>query len=95
MIYYNANTFGHNIEDCAIRAISVAEGISWDQAYKKLSDYARERGLMISDVDSIEEYLDDNYNRVCFEDTTVGEFAYNHPYGTYLVTMPRSYCCYL
>lgn len=95
MIYYNANTFGNDVEDCTIRALSVAEGISWDEAYRKLSDYARERGLMISSVESIEEYLDENYNRMCIEDMTVGEFAYYFPYGTFLVTMPRAYynCC--
>lgn len=88
MIYYNANKFGYDIEDCAIRSISVAEGISWDKAYMKLSEYARERGLMISSVDSIEEYLDENYWRVCESETTVEEFAYTHPYGTFLITMP-------
>ena len=87
MIYYNANSFGNNVEDCTIRSISVAEGISWDYAYRKLSDYARERGLMISDVESIEEYLDDNYERLCVDDMTVGEFADLNPYGTFLVTM--------
>ena len=87
MIYYNANKFGNDIEDCVIRSISVAEGISWDEAFQKLSDYARERGLMISSVESVEEYLDENYDRTCFENMTVGEFAENHPYGTFLVTM--------
>lgn len=82
------------MEDCTIRAISVAEGISWDQAYRKLSDYARERGLMISSVESIEEYLDENYNRMYLEDMTVGEFAYYFPYGIFLVTMPRAYYNY-
>lgn len=85
--YYNANEFGHDIADCTIRAISVAEGISWDEAYRKISDYARERGLMMSSVENIEEYLDDNYQRVCPIDLTVGEFAYNNPYGVFLVTM--------
>ena len=94
MIYYNANTFGHDISDCVIRSVSVAEGISWDEAYRKLSDYARERGLMISSVESVEQYLDEHYNRMCIEDMTVGEFAYNLPYGTFLVTMPRTYCGY-
>lgn len=94
--YYNANTYGHDIEDCTIRAVSVAEGISWDKAYRKLSDYARERGLMISSVESIEEYLDDNYERICEPDitscdTTVGEFAEENPEGTFLVTMPRTH----
>lgn len=86
--YFNANKFGYNIEDCTIRAISVAECISWDKAYRKLSEYARERGLMINSVESIEQYLDDNYERVCEANMTVGEFAYYNPEGIYLVTMP-------
>lgn len=89
--YYNANKFGHDIEDCTIRAISVAEGISWDKAYQKLSDYARIRGLMMSSVENIEEYLDDNYERICPPDTTVEEFAELYPIGTYLITVPRTY----
>lgn len=89
--YYNANEFGHDIEDCTIRAISTAEGISWDKAYRKLSDYARERGLMISSVEAIEEYLDQHYERTCGQGMTVGEFAETHPRGTFLITMPRAY----
>lgn len=85
--YFNANTFGHDIEDCTIRSISVAEGISWDKAYRKLSDYARNRGLMISSVESIEDYLDEHYDRYCESNLKVGEFAELNPYGTYLVTM--------
>ena len=91
-IYYNANEYGHDIEDCTIRAISVAEGISWDRAYQKLSDYARERGLMLSSVESIEEYLDEHYPKICeVADMTVGEFAEINPEGTFLVTMPRTH----
>jgi hypothetical protein len=93
MIYYNANKFGNNVEDCVIRSISVAEGISWDQAYRKLSDYARERGLMINSVESVEQYLDDNYERLCVDDTTVGEFAEYNPFGTFLVTMRGHIVC--
>lgn len=85
--YYNANIYNNNIEDCTIRAISVAENISWDKAYIKLSDYARQRGLMLSSVQSIESYLDDNYYRFCNYNITVGEFARKYNRGTYLVTM--------
>lgn len=86
--YYNANPMLNDIEDCSIRALSVAEDISWDKAYRILSDYARKRGLMLSSVISIEEFLDDNYNRVCNYDMTVQDFIVRHPYGTYLITMP-------
>lgn len=86
--YYNANPNKSNIEDCTIRALSVAEGISWDRAYDMLSDSARELGLMQSDVNAIEEYLDIRYKRVPIYEETVGEFIDNHPRGTYLITMP-------
>lgn len=89
--YYNANEFGRDIEDCTIRAISVAEVISWDKAFRKLSNFARERGLMMSSVENIEEYLDSNYERVCEINTTVAEFAYANPVGTFLITMPRTH----
>lgn len=89
--YMNANPMRNDIDDCTIRAISVAEGISWDEAYDNLSDNARELGLMMSSIEAIEEYLDERYKRVPFYTETVGEFIENHPTGTYLITMPRSY----
>lgn len=86
--YYNANPYGSNIEDCTIRAISVAEGISWDEAYDELSESAKEMRLMMSDVEAIEEYLDERYKRISVYVDTVGEFIDKHPRGTYLITMP-------
>lgn len=89
--YMNMNPEGNQVEDCTIRAISVAEGISWDKAYDKLSDSARNMGLMMNSVEAIEEYLDERYIRVPIYEETVGEFIYNHPFGTFLITMSRSY----
>ena len=40
--YYNANTIGRFTNDCTIRAISVAEGKTWDETYEELSDIERE-----------------------------------------------------
>ena len=85
--YMNMNPNGNNVEDCTIRAISVAEGISWDEAYEKLSNSARKMRLMMNSVDAIEEYLDSQYERTCYHDRTVGDFIESHPHGTYLITM--------
>lgn len=85
--YMNMNPKGNDIEDCTIRAISVAEGISWDEAYDELSASARDMGLMISSIDAIEEYLDRRYKRVPFHTKTVGEFIDKHQKGIYLITM--------
>ena len=35
-IYYNANPFGRLINDCTVRAISLATNTSWDSTYDKL-----------------------------------------------------------
>lgn len=87
--YRNVNPNHANVEDCAIRAISVAEGISWDKAYDKLSDSARDMGLMMNSVEAVEEYLDEKYMRVPIYVDTVGEFINTHPKGIYLITMPN------
>lgn len=87
--YLNTNPNNANISDCAIRCISTIEDISWSNAYKKLSNFARKRGLMISSVEAVEEYLDTFYDRVDIIEYTVGEFIDNHEQGTYAITMPN------
>lgn len=85
--YYNANPLNRDIADCTIRAISVAECKTWDETYEELSYLAQEEGILLDDVGFIEEYLDDRYYRVPHYAKTVGEFADEYPYGTFLVTM--------
>lgn len=87
--YYNANPNDLRIEDCTIRALSVAESISWDEAYDMLSNSARKLGLMLSDVRAIEYFLDMRYYRVKVHEETVGEFIKNHKKGVFLITMPN------
>ena len=91
--YMNMNPRGLNVDDCTVRAISVAERISWDEAYDKLSDSARKLGLMMSSVPAIDYYLDKRYKRIDKDYLTVDDFMREHPRGTYLITMPRSYHC--
>lgn len=86
--YYNANPKQLNVADCTIRALSVAEGISWDEAYDLLSQSARDFGLMQNDVRAIEQFLDERYDRVPIYERTVGEFIKNHKRGVFLITMP-------
>lgn len=85
--YYNANPRGLYIEDCVLRAISVAEGISWQECHEKLSRLANKEATLLSDVIFVEGYLDDRYQRYCYTNLTVGEFAKRCPKGNYLVTM--------
>lgn len=87
--YWNNNTHQRFVDDCTVRAISLAENNTWNRTYDKLSDMARSKGMMFNSVEFIEDYLDYNYIRECEEEKTVGEFAYENPYGIYLVTMPN------
>lgn len=86
--FYNANEQGNFVSDCTVRAISAALNIPWGEAYKELSDEAREKGLMMDNVYFIEGYLDERFDRMCNYELTVGEFVQHHPMGTFLITMP-------
>lgn len=85
--FYNANVRGNNVNDCVVRAISVAEGKSWDDTYEKLSDIAQHEGVLLDDVEFVERYLDNKYSRTCHYNQTVGEFLNSHKRGIYLITM--------
>ena len=85
--YYNANSRGTFVNDCVVRAISVAEGKSWDETYEELSYIAQKEGILLDDVEFVEDYLDDRYKRTCHYSKTVGEFIEEFPKGIYLVTM--------
>ena len=93
---YNANPLGRKVNDCTVRAISLATGRSWDSAYIMLSEYARKQCIMPDEVDYIDDYLRANFKRVCGckgLQRTVGDFALNHPKGTFLITMSGHITC--
>ena len=87
--FHNANARGRFVNDCVVRAISVAEGKSWDESYDELSDIAQDEGNLLDDVNFVEGYLDRRYKRVPHYSRTVGEFLEEYPKGIYLVTMPN------
>lgn len=86
--FYNANSKGRFVNDCVIRALSVAEGTTWDEMYEKLSDIAQSQGILLDDIDFVENYLDERYERKCHYAKTVKEFIEEYPRGTFLITMP-------
>lgn len=94
--YYNANPLGRLVNDCSIRAISLATDTSWDQTYNKLAHFARQQGITFSEVEFINEYLADQYP--CFEPQdmkidTLGEFLDLNLPGHWLVTMSGHITC--
>ena len=86
--FYNANVHGNFVNDCVVRAIAVAECRTWDEAFDYLSELAQEDGILLDDVNFVEDYLDSKYARVPHYSKTVGEFLEEYPIGTYLITTP-------
>ena len=88
--YFMNNPVGARVGDCAVRAISKALNISWEQAYDELTTAGYQMADMPSSNTVIaavlrkhgfyKESLPDC--KGCF---TVSEFARNNPIGTYVV----------
>lgn len=87
--YYNANEKDKFVNDCVVRAISVAENKTWSETYDELSILAKEQGILLDDVDFVEPLLDKRYERTCEKNKTVLDFVLEHDKGTYLITMPN------
>ena len=89
--YYNPNPVGSNrVGDCAVRAISKALGISWEDAFAKLAANAYRMGDMPSSNNVIASVLrSSGFYRENLPDCpncmTVSDFAYYNPVGTYVV----------
>ena len=91
--YYNANKLGKYVNDCSIRAISLAENSSWDYTYDKMSELAQEQGTMMDDSIFIRDYLDKRYERIPNIPQTVGLVAGEYPDKILLITMDGHITC--
>ena len=45
--YYNPNPVAAREEDCAVRAVSAALGVSWDEAFDMIAHNAKQMGAMM------------------------------------------------
>jgi len=90
--FYNANILGNFVNDCTIRAISLAEGNTWDETYDKLSNLAQEKGTMMDDKYFIREYLNERYKRINVTGT-VGQVANEYSDKICLITMSGHITC--
>lgn len=85
--FFNANARGNFVNDCVIRAISFAEYKTWDETYKELSILAQDEGVLLDNVEFVEDYLDKRYDRIPHKSKTIKELIEEYPLGTYLITM--------
>ena len=90
-IPYNPNPQNKITGDCVVRAISIAEGISWDEAFKRLTDKAYTEKSMPSINPTWADYLEDHgyilfgLPNTCPRCYTVRQFTRDYPFGTYVL----------
>jgi hypothetical protein len=86
------------VNDCTVRAISLATKTTWDDTYRELSEYAQKLATMPDDVIYIDGYLDRRFTKVYEKNKspytlTVEDFARANPFGTFLITMSGHITC--
>lgn len=88
-VYYNVNPYGDKEEDCVCRAITFCTGLDYHDVEDKLRLIGRLMNCEKLCVCCYRHLLDDifKFKRVDCDYMSVGEFADNYPYGTYIVRM--------
>jgi len=95
----NPNPVGKSVGDCTVRAISLAEGMTWEDAYLGLCMKGYEMSDMPSSNDVWGSYLTDRgwqYHRLqdsCPFCYTINDFATEHNKGTYIVATGSHVVC--
>lgn len=89
--YYNPNPVGRRTEDCSVRAVAKALGISWDDAHDLLSYASKQMGTIMNENDVISAVLRQNgFHReslpnFCPDCYTIKDFARDNPRGIYVL----------
>ena len=92
--YYNANPLGLKVSDCAVRAYSLAMNISWDSAYRELSEEARIQGYTFTEMKFLDKFLSEKFEK--YKDLKlyrVRDFIEDKSYGVWLITMKDHITC--
>ena len=89
--YYNQNPVAAREEDCAVRAVSSALGISWDEAFDLIAHNAKQMGAMMhrdaawGSVLRQHGFIRKVIPNSCPECYTAEDFAIEHPRGVYVL----------
>ena len=88
---FNPNPCGRSVGDCAVRAVAVALGVSWEDAYIMIAD----AGLNMCDMPSSDSVFgavlrQHGFNRANISNAlpdnyTAADFAEDHPHGVYVL----------
>lgn len=89
--YYNPNPVAAREEDCAVRAVSAALGVSWDEAYDMIAHNAKQMGAMMHKDAAWGSVLRQHGFRreiipnTCPDCYTAEDFCIDNPRGTYVL----------
>ena len=86
-IYYNANPDNANINDCVVRAVTLATGLDYYDVARKLDLTSELWGCERTCLSCYSNLLDSvfRFKRIYADGMTIEEFAYTHPYGIYIL----------
>ncbi len=87
----NVNPVGRRVEDCAVRAVALALGVSWDDAFDMIADNAKQMGTMMHDNAAWGSVLRQHgffravIPNTCPDCYSVEDFCIDHPKGVYVL----------
>ena len=97
---YNPNPKKKNVGDCSLRAYCAAFGWTWEEAFERSSEIAKDEAIMMDTHKTCEKVmegegyvLDEEFKKSKRKDLTVNEFALTHPYGTYFLNTHGHLLC--
>lgn len=89
--YFNNNPMGRNVGDCAVRAVSAALGVDWEQAYSMLVS----NGYLMGDLPQANSVIAATLRKNGFYKATIPDtcpdcytaemFCEDHPKGVYVL----------
>lgn len=88
---YNPNPAGRSVGDCSVRAVAVALGIDWEEAYTLIATNGYRMGDMPSSDSVWGSVLRQNgfyreaIPNTCPECYTAEDFCNDHPHGIYVL----------
>lgn len=89
--YFNSNPVAAREQDCAIRAVSAALGISWDEAFDLIAYNAKQMGATMNNNAAWGSVLRQHgfKKRIipnsCPDCYSASDFCYDHPEGVYVL----------
>lgn len=90
-IRFNNNPMSRTVGDCAVRAVSLALGVDWEEAYNLIADAGYAMGDMPSS-DSVwgavlrrNGFYRESIPNICPECYTVRDFVKDFPHGVYVL----------